>query len=169
MRLFLKLFMCLATLTILGCAAPDNENYTPSIAALEANQTLVMKLKACHWECRQGTVRFKNSKARLGLRHIDLTPNEIAALDQYFLTGPKNALRERCSLPIEISFKVKSKFRVLNAKDVQIFPCSYFEDDNITPLGLVEHFNAMPRETPLWRQSQEARAEKLDLELTSED
>ena len=170
MRLFLKLFLGLFALMIMGCAAQIDESYTPSIAALEANETLVMKLSACHWGCTKGSIKFKNNKAKLGLRNIELTSKEIDELDHYFLYGPEIAIQERCSLPVEISFELKNRFRSINTKDTLVYPCPYYEGDKISPLTLVEHFKKTPRETPLWRLSPKERTEKLNhVLIISED
>ena len=71
MRLFGKLLISLAVLVMVSCNTGNNKAYSPSIAALKPNETLVMKLEACHWGCTKGTVKFKNNKAQLGFRYIN--------------------------------------------------------------------------------------------------
>ena len=161
MRLFGKLLISLAVLVMVSCNTGNNKAYSLSIAALKPNETLVMKLEACHWGCTKGTVKFKNNKAQLGFRYINLTSKEIEVLDQYFFNGPEVAFRQRCSLPIEISFKLKNRFVTRATKNSQIYPCSFLENDKINPIELVYHFKETPNEKPIWRLSQEKRDSKL--------
>ena len=160
MRLFSKLLIGLVVLILASCTAEPDKTYIPSIKALKSNETLVMKLEACHWGCTKGTVRFKNNKAHLGQRSIELTSKEIEILDQYFLKGPEIVIAQRCSLPIEISFKLKKGLGTHATKDSQIYPCSFLE---ISPIELVAHLKETPTEEPSWRLSQEERKKRDNL------
>lgn len=142
---------------MMSCTQTSDKTYIPSIAALKPNETLVMKFEACHWGCTKGTVKFKNRKAQLRFRQFDLTSKEIEELDKYFLNGPDVAFQERCSLPIKISFKLKKGLVMRGTKDTQIYSCSLFEDDKISPFALVNHLKETSNEKPIWRLSQEER------------
>ncbi len=147
----------------MGCAPVKNGAYSPSIASLKTNETLVMKLRACHWGCTEDTVKFRDGKAIVGRHSLKLTAKEIESLDTYFLLGKSREEGGRCSLAIEISFKHKKGLRVLSSKDVEIYPC--FFRSHLGPIALVEHLN----ETPYWRLSPEEQSKKNSLLESSED
>jgi len=165
MKLSVAFVYTLLCAFILGCSLGDfDKNYVPSIESLKPDETLIMRLDACHWGCTKGTIKFKNGKAIKGFRSLDLTKTELSTLDIYFARGEKGEIigaGTRCSLPIEISFKQKKGFRIINEKSSLIYPCVFLETQ-ITPLSLVEHFNEDPNEVPYWRLSPSQQQDRLD-------
>ena len=151
----------------MGCSPVRNEAYSPSIASLKPNETLVMKLQACHWGCTQGIVKFRGGEAIVGRHSLKLTTEEIESLDTYFLQGKDLEESRNCSLPIKISFEHKKGSHILGSKDVEIYPCWF--DSELGPLALVDHFNETPNETPFWRLSPEEQEKKNSLFEILED
>lgn len=161
MKIIFNVLCALIFFFSMGCSPVKNEGFSPSIASLKLNETLVMKLQACHWGCTEGTVKFRGGKAIVGRHSLKLTTKEIESLDIYFLLGKSREESGRCSLPIEISFKHKKGLRVLSSKDVEIYPC--FFRGQLGPIALVEHFNETATETPYWRLSPEEQNKKNSL------
>ncbi len=170
MKVALKGLYVLGLLICLGCAPVKNTTYAPSITNLDSGDTLVMKLRACHWGCTKGTVRFRNGKATLGGYTLDLTSKEILDLDGYFVTGKPLESAWECSLSIYITFKQKRGVFTINSKEKQIYPCRFREDDNfLHPELLVRHFTETPKEIPYWRLSSEEQSKINVLILPDED
>ena len=170
MKVALKGLYVLGLLICLGCAPAKNATYAPSLTNLESSDTLVMKLRACHWGCTKGTVKFRNGKASLGKHTLDLTPKEMLDLNRYFAEGKALDSAWECSLPIYISFKQKRGFFTTNSKERQIYPCPFREDDNfLHPELLVRHFTETPMEIPYWRLSPEEQSKINVLILPDED
>lgn len=159
MNNFVKILCSLAAIICVGCSAVSDEAYVPSIANLEANETLVMKLRACHNGCTKGTVKFKNNEATLGHYALVLTKEEINDLDDYFVQGETLTNAYFCSLPIRISFKHKRGMKTLKSKESQIYPCGFGTDFSVYPETLVRHFTETPNETPFWRLSEAEQQE----------
>ena len=166
----LKLLCMLGLLIAAGCTSAKDASYAPSIARLDSSETLVMKFKACHWRCTQGTVKFKDRKAVFGRYSLDLTSKEISNLDGYFLEGKPLDSEWRCSLPIYISFKQRRGIFTINSKERLIYPCPFGRDENfLHPELLVRHFAETPTETPYWRLSEEEQNKKNILISPYED
>lgn len=151
----------------LGCAPVKNGSYSPSIASLKTNETLVMKLRSCHWGCTEDTVKFRDGKAIVGRHSLELITKEIESLDTYFSLGKSREKSWRCSVSIEISFKHKKGLRALNAKGVEIYPC--FFRGHLAPIALIEHLSETANETPDWRLLPEEQNKKNSLIEFSED
>jgi len=157
-------------LICMGCTPEKDVAYVPSLTNLTSTETLVMKLRACHWGCTKGTVKFSDGTAAFGRHTLDLTSKEISDLDGYFTQGKPLDSAWGCSLPIYISFKKKRGFFTTNSKEKQIYPCSFREDhDFLNPVLLVRHFSETPKETPYWRLSPEEQSKKNVLILPDED
>lgn len=121
-----------------------------------------MKLSACHWGCTQGTVKFEEGEATLMSHKLKLTKEEITHLDSYFQMGKNTDEGWGCSLPIEISFVLKSRFKTVYVKETQIFPCSFGDHNKIDPLKLVDYFALNEVEDiPIWRLLKEERNGRL--------
>lgn len=151
--LFLSLFLVLS-----GCIDAEVNDYVPSIAALVPNETLVMKLRACHWECTKGTVKFKNGVVTFGKNSLRLTAEEVSDLEAYFLLGTKIEEGGRCSLPIKIGFKKKTGLVTSASKETLIYPCAFGDEQTIDPLLLVVHLKETPQDIPYWRLSTEEQS-----------
>ena len=120
-----------------------------------------MKLRACHWGCTKGTVKFKDRKAAFSRYSLDLTSKEILNLDGYFQEGKALDSAWQCSLPIYISFKQRRGIFTINSKERLIYPCSFSEDEKfLHPELLVRHFTETPKEVPYWRLSPEEQKKK---------
>ena len=170
MKVALKTLCVLGLLIGLGCAPAKNTTYAPSLTKLNSNETLIMKLRACHNGCTKGVVKFRSGKAAFGRHTLDLTPKEMLDLDGYFVEGKPLDSAWECSLPIHISFKQKRVIFTTNSKERQIYPCMFREDDDfLHPELLVRHFSETPTETPYWRLSPEEQSEKNILILSDED
>jgi len=166
----LKLLCIFALLIVIGCAPAKDANYAPSIANLASDETLVMKLRACHWGCTKGTVKFGNRKAVFGRYSLDLTSKEISDLDGYFLQGKPLDSDWQCSLPIYIGFKQRRGIFTINSKERLIYPCLFDEDEDfLHPETLVRHFTETPTEIPYWRLSPEEQSKINVLILPNED
>ena len=170
MKATLKNLCMLALFISLGCAPTKNTTYAPSLTKLDSNETLIMKLRACHNGCTKGVVKFRSGKAIFGRYSLELTPAEMLALDGYFVRGKSLNSAWECSLPIYISFKQKRGVFTINSKERQIYPCTFREDENfLHPELLVRHFTETPMEIPYWRLSSEERNKKNILILSDED
>ena len=160
MRLFLKLFISLLALMMMGCAAQIDETYTPSIAALMPNETLVMDVQECHWGCTGGIIKFKGNMAKFGRHSLELTSEEVSDLDRYILRGrpivgdPYDS--KACVFNAhEIKLTRKKWFTTTALTDRQTFPCDGKDSPALGPFQLVDHFLEFPKETPYWRLSKE--------------
>jgi len=162
MRLFLKFSLGLMVLTVATFALRTDETYSPSIAALKPNETLVMKYSACHSGCDKGIVEFKNQKARMNGYTLDLSAEEIRQFDSHFLLGDDLADDYFCSLEIMISFQKRKPFNAPVKKKPRRYQCVFnYDETRVSPEALVYHFNATPRETPFWRRPAEDRILKI--------
>lgn len=145
-----------------GCATTASDPYTPSIASLEADETLVMKLGACNWRCTAGVIKFKEKTALHNGHQLELTGQEITDLDTYFTLGKtpeENMAQGWCSLPIYIIFDVQKDESVTETRKGLIYPCSFEGQSGIKPIDLVTHLTKTPTEKPYWRMSPQERAE----------
>lgn len=98
-----------------------------------------MHLDACHWECTQGSIKFKNGVAIFKNRQLILRQNEIVDLDKYFTFGKSLEESWGCSLPVEIGFTLKKGFRRLKSKEVQLYPCGGL------PIQLLNHLKKLQK------------------------
>ena len=170
MKTALKSLCVFGFLICMGCGPVKNTTYAPSLTNLDSSESLVMKLRACHWGCTKGTVKFRNGKATFGRHTLDLTSKEMLDLDGYFVKGKPLDSAWECSLPIYISFKQKRGIFTTNSKERQIYPCTFREDENfLHPELLVRHFSETPTETPYWRLSPEEQSKKNKLTLSDQD
>lgn len=160
MKAHLQILCIGAFLTLSSCKTEDIKPYTPSISSLKSSESIIMKLRACHWGCRRGTVVFSGSEAIQGNHRLQLTAEEITILDDYFLLG-KSKGGWGCSLPIEISFKLKKHNRIVRTKETAIFPCTS-GTGKIEPLSLINYFTDKPAK-PYWRLSPEEKNKELSL------
>ncbi len=156
MRICLKSTIGLFALILIGCAAQSDETYTPSIATLKSNETLVMKLSACHRGCTEGVVEFENNKAIFGNYNVELTTNEINELDRYFLSANDLDDNYSCSSRIMISFEKKRGLKSLRNKNALQHPCHASSENTISAMSLLIHFDRMGFDkiidkTPYWR------------------
>ena len=153
----------------LGCSPSNNIPFVPSIDSLEANETLVMKLHACHHGCTKGIVKFKNKEVILGRHSLKLNAKEISELDRYFLLGEAVGSRWRCTLPIYIRFHKVRGLLTVNSKGWQIYPCPYpYDESVVTPEQLVRFLSETPTETPYWRLSPEEK-DKVNVIVVPEE
>ncbi|MEP4052786.1 MAG: hypothetical protein ABJN22_11125 [Litorimonas sp.] len=156
MRPFLTFFLGLLVLVIVALALRTDETYSPSIATLRPNETLVMKYSACHNGCDKANIKFKNSTAKLRGHSLELTPDEIGLLDHQFLLANNLSDEYFCSLKIMIGFKKTSAFKFPVKKNAKQYPCAFADlRDSITPEGLFYHLDETPEEIPFWRRSDE--------------
>lgn len=138
----------------------SDAGFHPSIQELASSETLVINIRACHWGCQEGVIEIQGVEAKTENKSINLLPNEIAQLDNYFSRGSDNSY---CSLPIEIDFKKKVDFKVHAKKDVQIYPCSFGDAVGLDALDLLYFLNESPHETPIWRLSKVERNKRNSL------
>ena len=164
MKFLIKGLLIVFALSLSGCNESPKSSLSPSIRALEPNETLVMEYSACHWGCTKGTVIFTENVAQLNGQSLTLTEPEINALDQYFQNGKSREEASYCSLPIEIKFKLKKGISVINTKDLQIYPCHFGGVYLVTPEDLMYHFLRRSNEVPRWRLSADKQQESLIIE-----
>jgi len=164
MKFLINGLLIVFVLSLSGCNEASKSSLSPSISALETNETLVMEYNACHWGCTKGTVVFKENVALVNGESLTLTEQEISDLDQYFQNGKSREEASYCSLPIEISFKLKTGTSVTNTKELQIYPCHFGGVYLVTPEDLMHHFLRRPNEVPSWRLSAEKQQELLIIE-----
>jgi hypothetical protein len=155
-----KFLSTLMLLISLGCSPSQNQAYVPSITSLSSNETLIMKLRACHWGCTKGTIKFRNGNAIYGRYALELTSKEISDLNSYFLLGRDLDSSWRCSLPIYISFRQANGIFTVNSKERQIYPCRFGDANSVNPEQLVRHFTETPTEIPYWRLSPEEQSKQ---------
>ena len=164
MKFLINGLLIVFLLSLSSCNEVPKSSLSPSIRALEANETLVMEYSACHWGCTKGTVIFKENVALLNGQSLTLTEPEISDLDQYFQNGKSREEASYCSLPIEISFKLKKGMSVISTKEMQIYPCHFGGVYLVTPEELMYHFLNRPNEVPSWRLNVEKQQELLIIE-----
>jgi len=181
----------LAVLVISGCTAVKvDEPFSPSIATLESNETLIATILQCHRSCSTATLEFKNGEVRLIAPKLDLASKEIPDLTysggmKVMVTDPAELSETiilrltveeiqfldgyflsgdnpdfSCSNVIKIMFEHKRRDTILDRKDFQIYPCSE-GDDKVSPTKIWYHLEDIQNEIPFWRMSPEERHEML--------
>lgn len=163
----------------MGCASVKDEGYSPSIASLKTNETLIMNVLVCHRGCTTNTVKFENGEATLIPYELELSEKEILDLENTFgreinfsddkgVIGRKVILRPKeisdldkhflleysyCSNVIKVSFEHKRGNRVLNSKRLQLYPCAGLSHDELTISRLTHYLTDDRHEVPFWRLS----------------
>jgi len=152
---------------LIGCSNSAVSTFSPSINNLQAHEVLIMELEACHWGCIKGIVKFERNIAATDKHEIELTNEEMAELDRYFLRG-KPLEEGRCSLPIIINFRLTRKNKTTSTKTEEIYPCDHSNNFDVTPIDLVRHLVNTPEQVPVWRQTKEERDKQLKIDTDDE-